>query len=168
MSKLHHGITAVLLLGVALLCSEPSRHYGPARRRPAHIEELRKAQNAAHGNHEMAREHHEQYAVPATQQWVQQALPNDEMPEGNDAASARAERAKPPPLTMEELQTGLDRMFFAAPRERRWGAEAEGSVRNALHRTISSGSQVESINCNGSLSRNGTTHANIGAIPKFH
>lgn len=167
MSKLHTGITAVLLLGVALLGADRIRHSGPDREVLQQIEELRKAQNAPHGTNEMAREHHEQYAVPATEAWVQQALPKNEVPEENEARSAGAERAKAPQLSMEEMQTGLDRMFYAAPRDRSWGAEAEGTLGNALHRTISGGSQVESINCNGSLCRIETTHASTGDYHKF-
>jgi hypothetical protein len=167
MSKLHNGITAVLLLGVALLGADRIRHSGPDREVLRQIEELRKAQNAARGPNEMAREHHEAYAVPATKAWVQQALPGNEMPEENDAPSAAAGRSKSTPLTMEDMQTGLDRMFYAAPRDRSWGVEAEGIVRNALQRTVSNGSRVETINCNGSLCRIETTHASAGEYQKF-
>jgi hypothetical protein len=167
MSKLHNAITMVLVMGVALLGADRIRNSGPDRELLRQLEDLRQAQRASDRDNGNMRVHHEQYAVPAMQVRAQQAMPESETLEENDAPSAAAERPKQPQPTMDDMQTGLDRVFYSAPRDRSWGAEAEGTVRNALKRTMPEGSQMESLNCTASLCRIETTHASPGDYQKF-
>lgn len=166
MNKLHHAITAVLFLGVGLLGADRLRHSGPDRELVKQIEELRKAQHSAARDNGKTVEIHEQYAVPATKAWVDQELADKRLPEKNETYAA-ADKPKNPPPKMEDVQAGLDREFFAAPRDRNWGADAETTVRNALRRTISEGSQIESVQCNGALCRIETTHTDTSDYQKF-
>lgn len=166
MSKLHNAMTMVLVLGVGLLGADRLRHSGPDRELVKQIEELRQAQKAAHANDGQLHERQERYAVPTTQMWVDQALPKDEVVEKN-GGSPEAEATKPAALKMEDVQLGLDREFYAAPRDRGWAADAENTVRNALRRTVAEGTQVESVHCNGSVCRIESTHASTTEYQKF-